>query len=516
MATQHLMRHRGPRAAARRPPGHGAAHRPRGRLDRRARGRRRAAGGPAPRPGGLRGALDARDPGPRHDAPRDRPRPARPRRVGRAEDVELDADRVARLARRADRAHVPVAADAGRLRARRRHRRALRGRARRPARRPRARRLARAGALRARLPRSAPRSSGSSRSRARRRTTACGASARSTSTACSGGWASSGEPFEAYNLDRARTPSAMAALGSLMASSGCRRSRRPSSRGSTSPTTLIWGRHDHATPLRVAEAVERPPRLAAARDRGLRRRSRDRAAGGVPARAAALGTLALRGRVHGRDRRARPPPLRRAAPGLQRDGRPPPGADRALRRRARRGGGDRPRPRQRPARVRLRRRPQRHRQRGLRRRRHHRPAADEGDRGRPRGAHLPRRGGAHVGRARRRDPGARPRGDRRAGVHDGPRRARARRRLGLDRAQLRLHGRQPDLGRDRDGRRAHPHRLRARAPGPLLGLARRRRELRRGHQVRAAAAPDRPDRPGRAPDLPGPDGGGGAAELRRR
>ena len=42
-----------------------------------------------------------------------------------------------------------------------------------------------------------------------------------------------------------------------------------------------------------------------------------------------------------------------------------------------------------------------------------------------------------------------------------------------------------------------------RAPGPLLGHARRRRQLRRGHQLRAPAAPDRPDRPGRDADLPG-------------
>ncbi len=53
----------------------------------------------------------------------------------------------------------------------------------------------------------------------------------------------------------------------------------------------------------------------------------------------------------------------------------------------------------------------------------------------------------------------------------------------------------------------HPHRLRARAPGPLLGHARRRRQPRRGDPVRAPAAPDRPDRPGRAADLPRPDGG---------
>ena len=52
---------------------------------------------------------------------------------------ELDAERVVRLARRADRAHLLVAPGARRLRARRRHRAALRGRPRRPAQRPGAR-----------------------------------------------------------------------------------------------------------------------------------------------------------------------------------------------------------------------------------------------------------------------------------------------------------------------------------------------------------------------------------------
>ena len=65
-----------------------------------------------------------------------------------------------------------------------------------------------------------------------------------------------------------------------------------------------------------------------------------------------------------------------------------------------------------------------------------------------------------------------------------------------------------------DGR--DPDRLREREPGPLLGHARRRRQLRRGDQLRVPASPDRPDRPGRDADVPGPDGGRGAAELPRR
>ena len=67
--------------------------------------------------------------------------------------------------------------------------------------------------------------------RARRRTTACGASARSTSTALRDAMGERWEPFEAYNVDSARTPSAMGALGSLMAqfaAAGDRRRRRGS------------------------------------------------------------------------------------------------------------------------------------------------------------------------------------------------------------------------------------------------------------------------------------------------
>ena len=49
--------------------------------------------------------------------------------------------------------------------------------------------------------------------------------------------------------------------------------------------------------------------------------------------------------------------------------------------------------------------------------------------------------------------------------------------------------RQPALRRGRAGRRQHRHRQRARAPRPVLGAARRRRQLRRGHRVRVPAAP---------------------------
>jgi pimeloyl-ACP methyl ester carboxylesterase len=61
------------------------------------------------------------------------------------------------------------------------------------------------------------------------------------------------QPFEAYNLDRARTASVQAAVGALMEAFGV--PWIPSSDLSriTVPTTLIWGRHDRATPLSVAE-----------------------------------------------------------------------------------------------------------------------------------------------------------------------------------------------------------------------------------------------------------------------
>ena len=60
-------------------------------------------------------------------------------------------------------------------------------------------------------------------------------------------------PFETYNLDRARAPSVQAAVAALMeqfavpAISDSDLARIPV------PTTLIWGRHDRATPLSVAE-----------------------------------------------------------------------------------------------------------------------------------------------------------------------------------------------------------------------------------------------------------------------
>ena len=60
------------------------------------------------------------------------------------------------------------------------------------------------------------------------------------------------QPFEAFNVDQARTPSAMGALGSLMA-----HFTMPADEPARIdvPTTLIWGRHDLATRLEVAQAA---------------------------------------------------------------------------------------------------------------------------------------------------------------------------------------------------------------------------------------------------------------------
>lgn len=63
------------------------------------------------------------------------------------------------------------------------------------------------------------------------------------------------ERFAAYNLDRARNASVMAALGALMEHFGTPAIAPADLARITAPTTLIWGRHDLATPLRTAEAA---------------------------------------------------------------------------------------------------------------------------------------------------------------------------------------------------------------------------------------------------------------------
>lgn len=63
------------------------------------------------------------------------------------------------------------------------------------------------------------------------------------------------EPFRAYNVDRAGTPSVTAALGILMAQFGVPAIAPAALARIAAPTTLIWGRHDLATPLQIAEAA---------------------------------------------------------------------------------------------------------------------------------------------------------------------------------------------------------------------------------------------------------------------
>ncbi|MGH3742942.1 MAG: alpha/beta fold hydrolase, partial [Micromonosporaceae bacterium] len=63
------------------------------------------------------------------------------------------------------------------------------------------------------------------------------------------------EPFRSYNLDRAGTPGVMAALVTLMELFGGPAIPPADLARIAVPTTLIWGRHDLATPLRTAEAA---------------------------------------------------------------------------------------------------------------------------------------------------------------------------------------------------------------------------------------------------------------------
>jgi pimeloyl-ACP methyl ester carboxylesterase len=61
--------------------------------------------------------------------------------------------------------------------------------------------------------------------------------------------------LKAYNLDRARTPSVVEAQHALMGEFGMTAIPEAELARIGVPTTLIWGRHDLATPLAVAEAA---------------------------------------------------------------------------------------------------------------------------------------------------------------------------------------------------------------------------------------------------------------------
>src|SRR5262245_41267671 len=64
-------------------------------------------------------------------------------------------------------------------------------------------------------------------------------------------------PFESYNLDRAKTHSVQAAVSTLMEQFGLPAIPAADLARITVPTSLIWGRHDRATPLSVAEAASK-------------------------------------------------------------------------------------------------------------------------------------------------------------------------------------------------------------------------------------------------------------------
>ena len=63
------------------------------------------------------------------------------------------------------------------------------------------------------------------------------------------------EPFRAANVELARTPSVQVALGALMEQFGGPPIDPAELARIAVPTTLIWGRHDLATRLAVAEAA---------------------------------------------------------------------------------------------------------------------------------------------------------------------------------------------------------------------------------------------------------------------
>lgn len=63
------------------------------------------------------------------------------------------------------------------------------------------------------------------------------------------------DAIRAYTLDRARVPALRAGQHALMAAVGLHAIPHDQIARIAVPTTLIWGRHDRATPLRVAEAA---------------------------------------------------------------------------------------------------------------------------------------------------------------------------------------------------------------------------------------------------------------------
>jgi pimeloyl-ACP methyl ester carboxylesterase len=83
-----------------------------------------------------------------------------------------------------------------------------------------------------------------------------------------------GALLEMYALDGARNPDQKAVLRGVMPQLGLPAVPSADLARIAMPTTLIWGRHDRQGAARRRPSRERPPRLAASRDRGRRRRPR--------------------------------------------------------------------------------------------------------------------------------------------------------------------------------------------------------------------------------------------------
>ena len=132
----------------------------------------------------------------------------------------------------------------------------------------------------------------------------------------------------------------------------------------------------------------------------------------------------------------------------------------------------------------------------------------------PVASHRPRRARGDLPGVRPRDATLRPGDARRDDLRDGDRRPDARRRVRLAVAPARARLRQPALRRYGAGRRPFRHRQRGGARGPLLGRARRRRQLRHRHLVRIPAPPGR-DAPRRVAGPPARASARGAPVLPR-
>ena len=208
--------------------------------------------------------------------------------------------------------------------------------------------------------------------------------------------------------------------------------------------------------------------------------------GSAPPAVARGGVLPGRTRVrpgaHALERHDRPAPCGRR-PRRGRGGREARGEARERERAPPRGAG---------------RRPQHRRERQLRRRAPAGPHADEVGADRSGCTDGSCRAGRHPRRVRQGGAGVRARDAARHQLDHGSRWAHPRRRVRLAQPEARAHRRQPARGRRRHrGRRAAP-RERTREPGPLLGGAGRRRELRGGDVLRVPAPPGRTRGAGRS------------------